>query len=161
MKILKPLGIGLGLLFGLSLLAYAQTIIQQAPGPTDVVLVQAKGLGGPGYPTTIQALRNASGYTLVTTQTTANTSAPNASAMAIVLGAITTWNVTLPPNPFDGERIELTCPGGTVTTVVVAPAVPATTLVGTAYTSCTSGGAAANNAEYSYSTSTATWYRIN
>jgi hypothetical protein len=151
----------LGILLGLGFAAYAQTtVINQAPGPTDTVNVAVKGPGGTGYPTTIQALRNAAGYTLIPATTTANTSASAASAMLIAIGAITTWNITLPPTPFDGERVEVTCPGGTVTTVNLVSALGVAP-TGTSYTSCTSGGAAANNAEFSYSTSTAVWYRIN
>lgn len=153
---------GLGLLIGLSL-ASAQSIINQNPGATDTVNVAIGGPGGTGYPTTIQALRNAFGHTLVAGGTTVNTSASNAAALLIATGAITTWNITLPNKPFFGEMLEVTCPGGTASTVVlgVAPLPASQSIVGTTYSSCTSGGAAANNATFTYSTSANTWYRVN
>lgn len=163
MRKLKLL-IGVGLI-GLSIgaAALAQSIIQQNLNGTDVVLVQAGGPGGPGYPTTVQALRNAYGHTLVATGTTVTTSMSNATAVAIAQGAITTWTVTLPASPFTGEWAEITCPGGSVTTLTIqAASTPAgTVLVGTNPTSCTSGGAASNNSTWTYSTSANTWYRIN
>lgn len=151
-----------GLLLGLATLAFAQSIVQQDLEGTDTVLVQAGGPGGTGYPTTIQALRNAMGHTLVTSGTTVNTSTTNASALLLMLGATTTWNITLPQNPYTGETVEVTCPGGTVGTVNVNVLAPPAgqVIVGTAYTGCTSGGQAANNAQYTYSTSRNTWYRI-
>lgn len=160
---MKRLLIGLGLLVGLGSIALTQSIVQQNLNGTDSIDVAIGGPGGTGYPTTVQALRNAYGHTLVAAATTANTSMSNAAVQAIAQGAITTWNVTLPANPFTGELAGITCPGGTVGTVNVAAATkPAgTVIVGTGYTSCTSGGVAGNNAEWTYSTSANTWYRIN
>jgi hypothetical protein len=155
--------LSLGLFLGVCSAAYPQSITQQNPLGSDAVLVQSGGPGGGGYPTTVQALRNATGHILVATGTTVTTTMTQAQAIAIATGAITTWNITLPANPYTGELVEVTCPGGTVTTVSVSAASsPAsTTIVGTSYTSCTSGGAAANNAQWTYSTSANVWYRIN
>ena len=150
--------LALGLLIGLGANASAQTVINQSPGPTDTVVVSVKGPGGTGYPTTIQALRNATGYTLATTGTTVNTSASQAASKLMAGGAITTWNITLPSPAFDGEDVAIACPGGSATTSVGA--LGTAIIVGTAFTACTSGGVAANTAEYVYSTATNTWYRI-
>ena len=70
------------------------------------------GPGGTGYFTTIQALRNATGYSLITTGTTVNTSVSQASAKVMAGGAITTWNITLPSPAYDGEDVAVACPGG-------------------------------------------------
>jgi hypothetical protein len=158
MKRIKRLLAALGILLGLGVAAYAQTIINQAPGPTDTVTVSVKGPGGTGYPTTIQALRNATGYTLAAAGTTVNTSASQASSKLLATGAITTWNITLPSPAFDGEDVAVACPGGSAT--VSLGVLGTQTLVGTAFTACTSGGVAANTAEYIYSTSANTWYRV-
>lgn len=161
MKKLKLPVLGLGFLLSIGLVAYAQTTIQQNLNGTNVVLAQTE-LGGTGFPTTVQALRNATGHLLVATGTTVNTSMTNAQNIVIAQGAITTWNISLPPNPFTGELVEVTCPGGTVSTVAITPNVApvGTTIVGTSYTGCTSGGAATNNAKFTYSTSANVWYRI-
>ena len=149
--------LAIGLLIGLGANASAQTVILQNPPGTDVVQA-AHGPGGTGYYTTIQALRNATGYTLVTTGTTVNTSVSQASAKVMAGGAITTWNITLPSPAFDGEDVAVACPGGTATASVGA--LGTAIIVGSAFTACTSGGVAANTAEYIYSTATNTWYRI-
>jgi hypothetical protein len=162
MKKLKPTLLGLGFLLSIGLVAYAQTTITQNLNGTNVILGQ-NDLGGQSFATTVQALRNATGHLLVATGTTVNTSMTQAQNVLIAQGAITTWNISLPPNPYTGELVRITCPGGTGSTVAVTPNVAptGTTLVGTAYTGCTSGGAAAGNAEYTYSTSANVWYRIN
>lgn len=110
---------------------------------------------------TINQLRNAAGYLLQATGTTINTTVPNTASRVLATGAITTWNVTLPTAPFDGQMVEVACPGGTASTVSMAATAPSgVTIVGTAFTSCTSGGAAANTAEWIYSLSANVWYRI-
>lgn len=152
----------IGLLIGLGANASAQTVIQQNLNGTDSLNIAAGGPGGTGYPTTVQAMRNAVGHTLIAAGTTVNTSASNAAAVLIAQGAITTWNISLPNNPYTGENLEVTCPGGTASTVSVGvgPQPAGQLIVGTAYTGCTSGGAATNNARWTYSTSVKTWYRI-
>lgn len=162
MRKFKLPALGLGLALYIGTLAYAQTVTNQAPGPTDAVLVQAGGPGGTGYPTTIQALRHAFAHTLVATGTTVNTAMTNGSAQVIVQGAITTLTVTLPPSPFVGEIAGIACPGGSVTALTITPATVPTgqVMVGTNPTSCTSGGAAANNSTWTYDSGVNTWYRI-
>ncbi len=121
-------------------------------------------VGGPGGPSTFcttNLMRNSSGYQLVATGGTVNTTVPQTTGKLIATGAITTWNVTLPASPFDGETVAIACPGGTATVAVTANAVPAsTTISGTAFTACTAGGAAANTAEWLYSLSANVWERI-
>jgi hypothetical protein len=108
----------------------------------------------------LSQVRDAVGYTLVAAGTTVNTAAPNTSAKLITTGAITTWNVTLPAAPYDGQDVSIACPGGTATVAVTATLPTGVAIVGTSFTACTSGGVAANTAEYVYSLSTNTWYRI-
>src|SRR6266705_5084467 len=85
-------------------------------------------VGGPGGPSTFcttNLMRNSSGYQLVATGGTVNTTVPQTTGKLIATGAITTWNVTLPASPFDGETVAIACPGGTATVAVTANAVPA------------------------------------
>jgi hypothetical protein len=109
---------------------------------------------------TLNQIRNASGYTLVPTGTTVNTTVPNTSSKLLATGAITTWNVTFPLAPYDGEMLAVACPGGTATVAMTATAPSGVTVVGTAFTACTSGGVGANTAEWEYSLSANVWYRI-
>lgn len=139
-------------------LAVAQTVVLQNLSGSEAVLMQLGGPGGTGAFTTTAALRNSTGYLLVAGGTTVNTSMTNLQAKALALGAITTWNVQLPANPFDGELAEVACPGGAATAAITASSTAV--IVGTAFTACSSGGAAANTAEYTYAQSPNTWYRI-
>ena len=105
-------------------------------------------------------LRNGSNHTLVAAGTTVNTTVPNTSEEVLATGAITTWNITLPTAPYAGQRVIINCPGGTVTTIVVGATLPAgVTIVGTALTSCTSGGTIAQGAGLQYSKSQNKWFR--
>jgi hypothetical protein len=109
---------------------------------------------------TVNQLRNAAGVLLVPTGTTVNTTVPSTASRAIATGAITTWNITFPTAPYDGEMLEVSCPGGTATVAMTATLPASVAVVGTAFTACTSGGAAANTAEWIYSIGANTWYRI-
>lgn len=148
------------LLFGS--LAWAQTLVTQSLTGNEIVLFQTVGPGGTGGFTTVNALRNATTYAFVPTGTTVSTTITPTVAKLLASGAITTWNITLPTTPFDGQMLEIACPGGTASTVAVtAGALPAGTgILGTAFTGCTAGGAAANTAEFIYSVTTNNWNRI-
>lgn len=109
---------------------------------------------------TLNQIRNAAGAQLVPTGTTVNTTVPNTVSKLIAAGAITTWNVTFPLAPYDGEMLEVACPGGAATVAMTATAPSGVAVVGTAFTACTAGGAAANTAEWSYSIGANSWFRI-
>jgi len=142
--------------------SWAQTSVSvQSLTGNEAVLLQQGGPGGSSFFSTVNALRNANGYILVATGGTVNTTVPQTASKVIATGAITTWNVTLPASPFDGEVVAIACPGGAATVAVTANAVPAsTTISGTAFTACSAGGVAANTAEYLYSLSANVWERI-
>lgn len=140
--------------------ALAQTIVTQNLTGNETVLFQSGGVGGQTGATTVNALRNATGYIAVATGTTVNTTVPNTASKAVGIGAITTWNVTLPTTPFDGQDVAIACPSGSATVAVTATSPVGVTIIGTAFTACTSGGVAANTAEYIYSVATKTWYRV-
>lgn len=107
---------------------------------------------------TINQIRNSEGYVLVAAGTTVATTVPNTASVAIATGAITTWNVTLPVAPYDGEMVKLTCPGGNASTVSVAATLPTgVTIVGTAFTSCTASSS--TDAAFHYSLANNIWYR--
>lgn len=147
-------------------------LLAQVPGlfiasPTGLeqinVLVPNSGLPitNPQIQTiTLNQIRNASGYLLVPTGTTVNTTVPNTASKALATGAITTWNVTFPTAPYDGEMLAVACPGGTATVAMTATAPSGVTVVGTAFTACTSGGVGSNTGEWEYSLSANVWYRI-
>lgn len=140
--------------------ALAQTIVTLNLSGNETILIQVGGVGGGSGATTVNALRNAQGYLLVATGTTVNTTVPNTASRVIATGAIATWNITLPIVPIDGQVVEVACPGGTAAVAVTATAPSGVTIVGTAFTACTSGGVAANTAEFQYSKSANVWYRI-
>jgi hypothetical protein len=155
----------LGLLAGIALAQVPGLFIASPTGLEQInVLVPSTGtvVTNPQIQTvTVNQIRNATGILVIPAGTTVNTVLTTATAKLVSSGAITTWNITLPASPFDGETVEVACPGGTATVAVSAAAVPAgTTIVGTAFTACTSGGAAANTGEYIYSIANNNWYRI-
>lgn len=115
----------------------------------------------PGITTvTLNQIRNATGYQLVATGTTVTTQVPNTTMALLATGAITTWNVNFPLAPYDGEHLYIACPGGSATVAATATLPTGVTIVGTAFTACTSGGVAANTAEWIYSITANVWYRI-
>lgn len=141
-------------------LAVAQVPGLFIPSPTGLEQINVVGSGPQIETITLNQARNASGYALVAAGTTVNTTVPNTAAHLLSTGAITTWNVTFPTAPYDGELLEIACPGGSATVAVAATLPASVAIVGTAFTACTSGGVAANTAEYQYSISANTWYRI-
>jgi hypothetical protein len=150
--------IGVGLI-AVPLALWAQTVVIQNLTGNEIVRAEL-GPGGTEFYTTVNALRNATGYIIVPTGTTVNTTVPTNAAKAMASGAITTWNVKLPTAPYDGQTVAITCPGGTSTVAVTATSPTGVAIVGTAFTSCTSGGSAANGAEFIYALTPNTWYRI-
>lgn len=105
---------------------------------------------------TINQIRNTEGYILVAAGTTVNTTIPNTASLAIATGAITTWNITLPLAPADGQIVKVTCPGGSTTTVAVSATSPQT-IVGAGYTSCSS--TSPTDAAWHYNMSGNIYYR--
>lgn len=140
------------------LVTVAQPLVVQALTGNEVITASAGGPGGQSFFVSIAALRGGTNYTAVAAGTTVNTTVPNASSKVFSTGAITTWNITMPTAPYDGQMVAVSCPGGTATTVAVT--YTPGTLVGTAFTTCTAGGAAANGAEWIYSAANTTWNRI-
>lgn len=116
--------------------------------------------GGSGIQVPAYVLRSGGNHTLVATTTTATSLARAQDDALIATGAITTWLVTLPANPYTGQTISISCPGGDTTTLTIAAAsAPAsTTLVGTNPTSCTAS--TATSSTWQYSTTANKWYRI-
>lgn len=141
-------------------LAIAQPVVTQNLSGNEGVLFQVGGPGGGSGITNIAVIRNSTGYQLVATGGTVNTTVANTVAKVLATGAITTWNVTLPTAPFDGQMVEVACPGGTSTVAMTATLPAGVTIVGTAFTACTSGGAAAVTAGWIYSSSANVWYRF-
>lgn len=107
---------------------------------------------------TINQIRNSEGYITVPAGTTVATTIPNTASVAIAIGAITTWNVTLPLAPTDGQIAKLTCPGGNAGTISVSATTPTgVTIVGASFTSCSS--TTPTDAAWHYVASSNIWYR--
>lgn len=157
---MKRIALAAGALFALALAALAQPLVQQNLTGNEVLNVEIGGPGGGGIFTTVNAMRNATGYLLVPTGGTVNTTVPTTASKVLATGAITTWNITFPTVPYDGQAVAVACPGGTSTVAMSATLPSGVTIVGTAFTACTAGGAAANTAEWIYSTAANVWYRI-
>jgi hypothetical protein len=110
---------------------------------------------------TTNQLRNSNGYQLQGAGSTVTVTANAGTAKFVVTGAISTLNLTFPTAPTDGQTFEVACPGGTASTVSMSATAPSgVTISGTSFTSCTSGGAASNGAEWIYGAATNIWYRI-
>lgn len=160
-------GLAALLVLGVAALAQVPGLFIASPTGLEQINVLAPNTGSGGAITapqvttiTVNQIRNAAGTQLVATGGTVNTTAPNTISKLIATGAITTWNVTFPTAPFDGLSLAVACPGGTATVAMTATLPAGVTIVGTAFTACTSGGAAANTAEWIYSAAANVWYRI-
>lgn len=94
---------------------------------------------------------NVSGAATVTT-TLVNSHSHPSNIAVYAQGAITTWNIVLPVNTYDGQIVAIGCPGGTVTTLNVTSNLS----IGTGGpTSCTTGTGAI--VSYQYSLVTNAW----
>lgn len=148
------LGLGLGY-------AIAQTVVTTTLVGTEFFNGQAGSVGGGGIVVPTYVLRNASNHQLVATGTTVTTQVLPINKVVIATGAITTWNINLPLTPYAGEEVLINCPGGTASTIVLTATKPTSVaIVGTALTSCTSGGTGQYAAAFQYSLGANTWYRI-
>lgn len=140
---------------------WAQNIVTTTLVGTEFFNGMAGSVGGGGIVVPTYVLRNASNHQIVPAGTTVTTQVLPINKVLIASGAITTWNINLPLNPYAGEEVLINCPGGTVGTAVVTATLPAgVTIVGTAWTSCTSGGTGSQAAAFQYSLGANTWYRI-
>lgn len=167
----RKLGFRLAALSVLIVACLGAMAVAQVPGlfitsPTGLeqieVFVPSTGVvttGSQKVQVTINQIRNSTGYVLVGAGTTVATQVTNAQDNVLATGAITTWNLNLPLAPADGQQVNISCPGGTATTLNVAATLPAgVAIVGTATPTCSSGGA--SGAEYTYALAANTWYRI-
>ena len=129
------------------------------PSPTGLEQIRVENTGPQIAVVNINQIRNSSGFVTVATGTTVATTLTNAQSVAIATGAITTWNLTLPTAPENGQIAEVACPGGDTTTLTIAATLPASVaIVGTNPTSCTA--ATPTHSRFLYSTAANTWYRI-
>lgn len=114
--------------------------------------------GGSDIAVPAYVLRSGENHTLVATGTTVTTTVPATSGIVLATGAITTWTVTLPTSPYTGQRVQIGCPGGDVTTLTITATSPSgVAIAGTNPTSCTAATPTASS--WTYSTSAKTWYR--
>jgi len=91
--------------------------------------------------------------TTVTT-TLVNSRQPSNDIIVHATGNITTWNIKLPINPYDGQLVTEACPGGSVTTVSTTSTDGSTVQSGGLLT-CVAG--MGQQAQYQYSAASNTW----
>jgi hypothetical protein len=102
-------------------------------------------------------MRNGSALTLVSGSGAATTAMTNIQSVLFWVGtAPTTWTITTPANPVDGQIIQLAT-DTTLTTLVTLTANTGQTLHAT-FTSQTISAAA--GAEFMYNLATTAWFRI-
>jgi hypothetical protein len=165
----RKIGIAAAALFAMAVLPLA--LWAQVPGlfissPTGLeqvnVLVPSTGtiVTNPQIQTvTINQIRNSQGFTAIAAGTTVSTTVTNTASILIATGAITTWNVTLPVAPANGQVLTIGCPGGNVTTLTIAATLPSgVAITGTNPTSCTA--ATPTSSTFVYSSSANAWYRV-
>lgn len=140
-------------LMGLAAPSIAQSVIQtQING--NIVFPGSIGPGGPGWLVGADTIRNGTQFT-TTTQTGAATSTASGGTLMWISTAPTTWAVTLPLNPFAGERVTLTT-DTTLTSMVTVTANTLDTLHAT-YNSQTL--TALTPVVFQYQLSSRTWFR--
>jgi hypothetical protein len=144
--------------------ALAQNVTQSLSGFEAWVV--GNGPAGQGQYTNTLAMRQGRTYALIPSGTTITQVVSPGVGEIVVVGPITTLNLTLPSSPFDQQTVRVSCPGGNVTTLNISaaqPAVASATPSGAQFTSCTAGNGASQSATYLWSTAPALsiWYRIN
>ena len=154
---LAVIAIGLGY-------AIAQNVQQQLLG-TEAWQVGVGGPGGSGVYTNTSALRGGRNYVMLSAATYTTTISANIEHV-IITGVGGTIALSLPNAPFDGQIVQISCPGGVNTLTVQAPSVaginPGPTITGSAYSGCNPVPAASGTAMYIFSNtvSPATWFRV-
>src|SRR6266852_1084981 len=122
--------------------ALAQGIIPLA-SPTGTELIYVLPIQSNGQPAATQAqitlnqMRNTTGYLTVPTGGTVTCTPTNAVNNLIAIGAIRTWNITLPNPAFDGELFSIensTAAAFTTNTGVTAASTPQAQVLAVAFT---------------------------
>lgn len=135
--------------------AFAQVVQNQLSG--NEVWSAAQGPGGPSNFLSVQSVRNSSALILVSGSGAATTTMTAQQSTLMWKGtAPTTWAITLPPLPIDGQSVQVGT-NTTLTTMVTVTAAAGTTLSAT-YASQTL--TAVTSIEFQYSLADTTWYRI-
>lgn len=151
-------GLALSLLAGAAAWAQSTTVVQNLTG-TEIIEA-AFGTGGPGgtgFNTTTAALRNGTGLKLFSgSGAQTYTALYNNSTLYWVGTAPTTWTVTTPSNPFDGEILTLAT-DTTLTSLVTLTANTGQSL-NSSFSSQTIS--AKGSVEFQYSSSTTKWYEL-
>ena len=149
-KLLLPTTI---IMLGLMALAYAQIVNPTISG-NEVVHV-AQGPGGAGGLVSLNTIRNGESFAFTSGSGAAATTASGGVLMWIGT-APTTWTVTTPAVPFDGERITLSTDTTLTTMVTLSPA--GAQILHAPYAAQTL--TALTPVSWRYNAISATWYRI-
>lgn len=152
--------VALGLLVGAIGGALGQAGWNQIVSPAGTEMLQAF-VASSAYQNfvTVNQVRNTTGYQTVATGGTVNSTPTNAVDNLIAIGAITTWNVTLPPGVADAQLfavVNSTAAAFTTNTTVTASAGQTLAVAFASQTLAANGG----SAEWQYSASNTTWYRV-
>lgn len=162
--------LALGLLaFAASGIALAQVPALFLSSPTGLeqidVLVPSTGtvVTSPQKITvTLNQVRNSTGHALVAAGTTVTSAPTNIVDNLIAIGAITTWNVTLPNPAYDGELFAVVNGTGssfTTNTTVTAATTPQNQTLANSFSSQTLA-ASGGSAEFTFDFASLTWYRV-
>jgi hypothetical protein len=158
-KWLLRAAIGVGLLTPLGLWAQSQTTIVNLTG--NEVIEAAYGTGGPGgtgFFTTVYALRNATGFKPFVGLTGVQTyqALVTDSTLYWVGTAPTSWTITTPASPVDGEILTIAT-DTTLTSLVTLTANTGQSLNSTFSSQTIS---AKSSVEFQYSKTTTKWYEL-
>ena len=151
---MKKLLLSAALLLGLIAPASAQKVVQQTISGNEV-WVAAQGPGGTGRYIGINTVRNGQAFAITSGSGSATSTAAGGVLMWIGT-APTTWTVTTPAVPFDGEEIQLTT-DTTLTSMVTLTAASGQSLHAT-YSAQTL--TALTPVIFYYHAANTTWYRV-
>lgn len=157
MKTRTKIGVALGLLLAFGAGAIAQQTLSSPTLSGNEVVEGSAGVGGGSFFIPVSQLRNATALKLFSgagAQT--YTALPTDSTLYWVGTAPTTWTITTPAQPVDGEILTIAT-DTTLTTLVTVTANTGQTL-NAAYTSQTISAGA--SVEFQYSLATLKWYRM-
>lgn len=145
------------LTFGAGALAQVTGLFPTSFLGTETLELSVGGPGGTSEYATVSMLRNTNAITVVTGSGSATTAmTTNQSLLMWHSTAPTTWTITLPASPFDGQVAQIGT-DTTLTSLVTVQAASGQSLSAT-YNSQTL--TAKTSVEFQYAASTTTWYQM-
>lgn len=138
--------------------AYAQFITSNTLTGNEVIVAAVGGPGGPSIFIPTSQMRNATGLRLFSGSGSFTTTALTTDSTLYWVGtAPTTWTITTPVSPVDGEILSVGCDTTLTTLVTVSANTGQTMNTAISGVTCTAG---TGSIEIQYAVSTAKWYRL-